>query len=128
MMDPGDAIDAKVWESTGLFLMARVLGNNGTAITQASISSIRLTSFQMPGGEQAYTAPLTVSTVVFNTLQTSDPRWTDDTTGYNFAATVPAAAFPVGDVSYRVEAVLTPVSGDPIAVVADVQVGRLYSS
>lgn len=99
------------WEESDYTLMGRVLGADGTRITQASISSIAAYVFDYASGEQvgATLAPA-VSDSVFNTLQT-DARWTEDSTGYNFRITVPGSYFATGNAKYRVETVLTPVSG-----------------
>lgn len=102
---------ANVWEDGGLFVMARVYGNAGTAITQASLTSIAYAVTLKSDGSTITSGSVTVSSSVFDTLQTSDPRWTRDSTGYNFSFAVPVAAFPTADERYRVKFTFTPTSG-----------------
>jgi hypothetical protein len=114
---------ARVWPFTGFqnvpaTPLSRVLFN-GIPITQASISAITYTVKQFNEGEPAVTAaktPLVINEVVFNSLQGNvtnpDPRWTKDGIGFNFAPTVPPAAFPEAD-EYWVVFVFTPTSGYP---------------
>src|SRR6187402_145567 len=99
------------FEDGGATFMARVLGNAGTAITQATISSITCNVYDMTAPTVAVISPtVTVNSVVFDTLQT-DARWTADTTGYNFLHAMPATAFPTGKRNYKVEYKFTPTSG-----------------
>lgn len=118
------------WEDTGCTLMARVLGNAGTAINQASISSIARKVFDLnsstPETPVSSTTP-TVADVVFDALQT-DARWTTDSTGYNFRETVAASVLAEGDRRYRVEYVLTPASGEKFNVVFEIQTRKLIST
>ena len=106
------------WEDSDLFVMARVLAISGSVITQATISSATVKVYDTDSGNAlTYSATLTVSSVVYDTLQTSDSRWTVDATGYNFAYSVPAAAFAHGGRTYQVEIRLVPTSGGDIHVV-----------
>ena len=116
----------------GAFLMARVRGSNGLLITQASVSTITYTVRDLTNATTVATnQSLTVASVVYNSLQQSDPRWDVDSAfqrgrdgefGYNFAATVPAAHFATFDVEstspfketphrYRVTVEFFPVTG-----------------
>lgn len=110
---------------SGCTCIGRVYGNDGNLVTQATFSGItytvtRLDSLTPTSGEtftggtdtQTGTGTLTVSSVVFNSLQTTDPRWTKDTTGYNFLATIPASCFQVGGVKHRIDIYFTPTSGE----------------
>ena len=100
---------ANVWEDSDCVCMARVVGIDADEITQADVSSITLKVFDEDAADPdaaVSTASLTVSAVVFNTLQT-DARWQVDTTGYNFRYTIPAAALATGDHTYTVEFVFT---------------------
>lgn len=102
---------ANVFEDGGASLMARVVGNNGASITQAGISTITYAVYDLHAGtEIVASTSLTVSAVVFDTLQT-DARWTEDTTGYNFRHDIAANVFTTGDLTYRVEYKFTPSSG-----------------
>ena len=94
--------------------MGRIQGIGATNITQASITSITCNVFDLSGDtpDTAETTPtVTVATSVYDTLQT-DGMWTKDTTGYNFAFTVPASSFSTGDHTYWIEFTFQPTSGD----------------
>lgn len=94
-----------IWQGSGCTLMARVLGNNAQAITKASLSALVGKATNLITGTQV---SLTVSAAsnVFDTLQT-DAYWTEDATGYNFRALVPAAAIGAA-VRYRCDFTFTP--------------------
>lgn len=101
------------FEDGGYTMMSRILGASASAIVQADISSISISVFDLDNSNstaQAATA-LTVSSVVFNTLQT-DARWTKDSTGYNFRYTIPASTFATGEHNYLAEVKFTPASGE----------------
>lgn len=93
-------------------LMARVLGNAGTAITQASLTAINLYVYRTSDltTDLASGASLTIASVVYDTLQTADPRWTEDSTGYNFLYLLPTTYTGVA-CRLRVEIKFTPSSG-----------------
>lgn len=113
-MQPAETTKAIIWEDGGAQCMARVSGQDGAAITQASLSSITCKVFDIststPDGVVA-TPTVTISTSVFDTLQT-DARWTKDSTGYNFRHSLAASVFATGDHVYRVEYKLAPTSGE----------------
>lgn len=108
------------YEDSGISLMARVYGHAATAITQATISTITYTVTEHATQEDAEngangtaiiaSTSLTVSSVVFDTLQT-DARWTKDSTGYNFRYDSAAADRTDGGVWHRYEVKFTPSSG-----------------
>ena len=109
-------------EDGGAIFLARVLGAAGTAINQASISSITVKVFDLDVTDpdtSVYNATLTVSAVVFDTLQT-DAIWTEDSVGYNFKHAMSASAFPTGDHNYRIEYKFTPASGEIFWVLYEV--------
>ena len=93
---------------SGVTIMGRVLGNNGEPIVQADVNTIIYSVRDLTDGQTDSTLnSLTVSAVVFNDLQQSDPHWTADSRykpgrdyrhGYNFATTLPATAFTDFDV------------------------------
>lgn len=111
--------------------MARVLGNAATAITQATITSISLAVYEYDTEEEATAntdgtvvsgvgGSLTVSSVVYDTLQTGS-IWTRDSTGYNFLYAAPATCLPTGGKWYRFEFKFTPSSGAAFWMVAVVE-------
>ena len=117
-------------EDTPQVCMARVQGVGGTNITQASITSITCKVFDLSGAtpDTAETTPtVTVATSVFDTLQTDD-MWDEDTVGYNFRFTVPAASFSTGDHYYLIEFTFTPTSGDAYTSTFEVYAAPLRSS
>jgi len=107
-------------------LMARLVGWNGAAITQADVSAVTYTVYAVGAKDPAERTadedhegvPLTVAAVVYDELQT-DAVWTADATGYNFRHTVPITgnpAFADPQRQYVVEYTLTPTTGEPIVV------------
>ena len=112
---------AHVFEDTSPTWVERVVGQDAAAITQASITSIAYKVYNPDADETEVVADgtLTVSTVVYDTLQTSDSRWTKDTTGFNFLWAVPATLFPTGSKRVRVDVLFTPASGGVFAIVHD---------
>jgi hypothetical protein len=117
---------AQAFEDGGVTLMDRVYGNAGTALTQATTTSIVLAVYQCNTEDDAENAvgtvlsgvggSLTVSAVVYDSLQTAAP-WTKDTTGYNFRYNAAATHLPVGGKWYRFEFLVTPTSGAAFWVV-----------
>ena len=125
---------------SGIAVLARVEGNDGQLITQATISSVAWTLTDLTTGAIVSTGTWTVSTTVFQALQqqSADPRWTLDTpthpgpdglSGYNLLGIVPASAFQLGTPAvtppgyppqaphqYQVDVLLTPASGQPFRV------------
>ena len=124
---------AQVWkceafEDAGLALMARVYGNSAVAITQASLSGITYTVIDKTTlAVVVASTALTVSSVVFDTLQT-DARWVKDSTGYNFRHDLAAAALPDGDSTYRVEYTFTPTIAAVFKLVFEVATVNLLGS
>lgn len=117
--------------SAPIFL-ARVVGNDGSYLQQANLSSIAYGIFSLnpndPDSETAVTGhsavSLTIASVVWDTLQ-SDALWMNDdgeyvdATGYNFRFQPSIAsnqAFPVAGVEYLVRVTMTPSSGQKIVV------------
>ena len=117
-----------VWEDASAVLMARIRGNDGLNITQSNVTSIAVSVFDRNDKANASsTAAPSVASTVFDTLQTSDPRWTTDATGYNFKYEMPAS-FLFGETIYRVEIVFTPTSGDVFPLVYELSIRPLFSS
>ncbi len=119
-----------VFEDSGFYLMARFKSPTGANGVQADITSISLSVFD-ESSTTAIAGPtaLTVSAVVFDTLQTTilDPRWTKDSTGYNFAYSALAAHVPNPGWT-RFEFKFTPASGQVFFIVFRVPVAELYTS
>lgn len=114
--------DAHVLEDSGLRWMARVRGNSGSNLVQADVTSIAFSVYNKADLTTAtVTGTLNASDVIFDTLQT-DSRWAKDSTGYNFGWNVPASIFATGNVTYRIEVKITPVSGEAFHLVRDVPV------
>lgn len=122
---------------SGVTLMARVRGNAGSLITQASFSSISFTVRDLTNGTTIVSGvALTISSVVFNTLQQGDPSWDKDSSinlgkdgsyGYNFKTTIPAVHFSNYDVGttqpfdvrphrFRVDVEMIPVTGEKFRI------------
>ncbi len=106
--------------------LARIVGDAATVISQATISTATYSVFLLddddPDSRTVVSghdgASLTVSAIIFNTLQT-DARWTVDSTGYNFRHTIDVSsnnAFAVAGRNYLVEYLLMPASGQVIIV------------
>jgi len=120
---PGSAfeaidIEANVFDSGPLMLLARVLGWDTNPIVQSDISEIEYSVFllddQNSDTRTAVTAHSAVSLqknlVLFDTLQT-DARWTLDSTGYNFRHLLNVhsnPAFAIAGRRYLVEVKFTP--------------------
>ena len=106
-----------VFEDGGATCLARVLGNDGAAITQASVSTITCAVYDLDSAAPsvAIISPtVTVGSAVFDTLQganNADGRWSVDLIGYNFLFALPATSFPTGGHKYTAEFKVTPASG-----------------
>lgn len=115
-------IKGTVIEDGGATMLARVVGHSGAAITQASLTSISYKVFDLDGttpDTAILSGTATVSSVVFDTLQT-DSRWSEDSTGFNFAHALAVTAFPSGDHRHRIEYLFTPASGAVFFVLFEV--------
>jgi hypothetical protein len=107
-------------------LLARVVGAGGENVLPADLSAVNYSVYLLDDQDtDSRTAvaghanvALTVSDVVFGTLQTN-PIWTVDTTGYNFRHVLDVSvhpAFAVAGRRYLVEYRLTPALGQVILV------------
>lgn len=112
--------------SSGVVLMARVIGANGVKITQALLTSIAYMLTDLTARTSGSTRALTISSVVYDTYQT-DAGWTEDSTGYNFRYTIPAADLAwtpaFDDVTetpiphlFQADVKFVPTSGEPFVV------------
>jgi len=120
-------IPVTIFEDSGAYLMSRVLAGDGAAAVQADISSIAYSVYDLDDTSSPSTGTLTVSNVVYDTLQT-DVRWTKDSTGYNFGWSAPASLFATGDRVYEVEVACTPASGEVFHLRWDVTVKPIRRS
>jgi hypothetical protein len=121
-------IKGVVIEDGGATLLARIVGNAGTVITQATITSITYQEFKKGTTiDIAVNSPLTVSSVVFDALQT-DAIWTIDSTGYNFSYAAAATEFPDGRETYEWEFKFTPSTGQVFYILYSISTIGLIGS
>ena len=112
-------------------LLARIVNASGSYITQASLTAIKYMVRDIDGESSGTLTTLTVSAVVFDTLQTGG-AWDADSVGYNFATTIPASAFawtPTLDERdnqatrhFQVDVRFTPTSGEQWVVPFDLTI------
>lgn len=124
---------------SGITLMARILGNTGEPITQASISSIAYTVTDLSDDNtEITTGTFTVSASVFDNLQQADLAWTKDDVdnkgsdgryGYNFKATVAATIVTIAlsGHTFQVDVRFTPASGQPFIVAFRVATLKIFA-
>lgn len=121
-------VTQRVWEDTGLVLMARVMTVANVAAQQADISSIALKVYDSADRTTTIaTATPVVADTIYDTLQTGGP-WSKDSTGYNFRYLTTASQLPAGNKTYRFEFMVTPASGAPMAIVYEVPTADLWGS
>ena len=119
---------ATAYEDSGAACMARVRDSAGNLIAQGTISTVHYAVYnKRTGASVVASTSLTVSSVVFNSLQT-DSRWTVDSTGYNFRHNVAASTLSAGDTIYRIEYKFTPTSGEVFHVVFEIHTLNLLGS
>ena len=117
-------------------LMARVLGWNAVALTQSDFGTVSSSSSGICDWPARYSVylideddpdtrtvvtghddnALTISDIIFNTLQTDD-RWTVDSTGYNFRHEIDISSNHVFTVAGRkvlIQVTITPSDGQAI--------------
>ena len=118
------------YQNGGGDFLARVYRHDSyTAAQQSEITSITCKVFDLDSDTPTtaiITPAITVSDVIFNSLQT-DARWTVDSTGFNFRHELLATAFPTGQHRYRVEYKITPTDGAAVFLVFDGFVKRTLS-
>ncbi len=120
-------LKGRVFEGSGFTVLSREVENDGTDLLQADLTSIAWATYERCADDPEAvigSGTLTVSNVVFDTLQTSDGRWdyTKDAAGFNFAFEFPASAFPNGGSRYLLEITFTPSSGEVWKTIAEVDV------
>ena len=126
-MSSSDPTLATIYEDTGITCMARIMGDDATAITQATTSAITVAVFKNSNTSATYTASLTVADVIFDAYQT-DARWSYDATGYNFRYACVSSIFADGDATYRVEFKFTPTVGSQYFVIYKVDTVEVFTS
>lgn len=123
----------KPFEKTGTSLMCRFkVPDDAGYGQQADISTIVMSVIDTKLKKKVIDdLSLTVSSVVYNTLQT-DARWTDengaaiDAIGYNFRYDTLRTHIPNGGTTYLFEFYFTPVSGEPFAAAFEVEALNLF--
>lgn len=121
-------ITGVAYEDGAVALMARIQSiASGANMTQASVTGITWKVFDLFDNAQIATGTLTVSSVIFDTLQTPS-IWTVDTTGYNFRVDPANTTHPNGGTTYRFEFIFDPSSGEDFPVVFEVSTENLLTS
>lgn len=117
----------QVRKNSTLTMPARVVGDDGTVITQAECQSIAYSIAKQDKNFPDETTPvtghtgvaLTPANVVYNTLQNDDLWDGYDDEGYNFAFTPDISvnqAFAERGATYVVDVTITPTAGQAIAL------------
>ena len=125
MADASD-IHGVVFKNGSATFLARVVGAQGTPITQANTASAKYTASLLDENDPDAGAAITghtdvavdVASLIFDGLQTDD-LWDVDATGYNFKHVLDVSgnqAFATAGRTYRVVFELTPTSGQVILV------------
>jgi hypothetical protein len=92
----------------------------GANFQPTDISSVSVTVYDLDGDTSTTVSPApSVSDVVQAELSTTN--WTTDKTGWNVGYTVDGSNFPSCDNYYRAVLTLTPYSGQPQQIVAQIQ-------
>jgi len=119
-------VHGNVFKNGAAVLLARVVGDDGSAVVQADISSaaysVYLLDDAQPDQRTAVSGhtdiALVVADVIFDAMQT-DSIWTVDVTGFNFRLLLDVSAnqaFATAARRYLVEVRLSPASGQVIVV------------
>jgi hypothetical protein len=125
MADASD-VHGVVFKNGSATFLARVVGAQGTPITQANTASAKYTAYLLDENDPDAGAAITghtsvavgVASLIFDSLQTDD-LWDVDATGYNFKHVLDVSgnqAFATAGRTYRVVFELTPTSGQVILV------------
>jgi len=115
-----------VFKNGSAVFLARVVGGDGTPVTQLDISSAKYSVYLLDEDDPDCAAAvvghqdvaLAVSEVIYDTLQTGG-LWDKDSVGYNFRHVLDLSqgqAFATAGRVYRAVYELTPVSGQVILV------------
>lgn len=115
----------KTMEDSGCSIMGRVvLPATAAYITQAAFGTITVSYRRIDGTGPVTTTSLTVSSVVYDTLQTTARLWTKDSIGFNFKWDAAATIFTQGNGRYAVTFLFTPSSGAAFKVPCEVNVQK----
>jgi hypothetical protein len=119
-------IHGVVFKNGSATLLARVVGADGTPITQANVASARYTAYLLDENDPDAATPVAghtevavgLGSLIYDTLQ-QDDLWDVDETGYNFKHVLDVSiqqVFAVAGRIYRVVFELVPTSGQVILV------------
>lgn len=114
----GKISQAEIWEDQAVTTRARLEKDDGTAIVQADVTEVRVKVLDRKTEQVITNATLTISSVIYNTLQTTG--WTEDALGYNFKHSTTTGQFDGGR-SYRLEYTISTVADGPLTVAVDVK-------
>lgn len=135
--------------NAGVALMARIRGNSFSLITQAAVTGITYSVYDIQAllndpDDSTLTATqvvsstsMTVSSVIYDSLQQTDGLWTKDgpgnlgsdgSWGYNFKFVVPASSFTVARSGnkHQVDVVFDPVTGENFRIPFQVATVKVY--
>lgn len=125
MADASD-IEGVVFKNGSATLLARVVGADGTPVTQTDIASAQYTAYMLDENDPDVATPIAghadvavdVASLIYDSLQ-NDDLWDVDQVGYNFKHVLDVSAnhvFTTAGRIYRVVFELVPASGQPILV------------
>ena len=119
---------AVVFEDTTVTFLARLKVDASNVLTAAVQSDFSAITYAVYSGETSIgTGTLTISSVIYNALQTGS-IWTVDTTGFNFKATLAASLFLSPSTTYTVEFKNTLTGGNVFWSVFEVRTHAIATS
>lgn len=110
------------YEDQGVVVLGRVRDWEADLLVQADFGSITLKLFDESSSTPntaIYSATLTVSSVIYNTLQTGG-GWTVDSTGWNFRTSIAGQYFADPCHQYRCEVLFAPTGAETFFGVAQI--------
>ena len=125
MADASD-VHGVVFKNGSATLLARVVGAQGTPLTQSDVASGKYTAYLLDENDPDEAAPVAghtgvavdVASSIYNNL-VNDELWDVDDTGYNFRHTLDVSTHQVFTTAgriYRIVFELTPTSGQIVLV------------
>jgi len=119
-------IEGVVFKNGSATLLARVVGADGSAVTQSDISTAKYTAYLLDEDDPDVATAVTghtdvsvdVASLIYDGLQ-NDDLWDVDDTGYNFKHVLDVSSHQVFTIAgriYRIVFELTPTSGQVILV------------